>query len=384
MIYRGLSVLTGEPVEVEVHGAVIQSVTPFKMGEPLPYISPGFLDMQVNGFMGSDYSLEDLSEEHVKKIAYHLNRSGTTQHVPTIISSPRERIIRNLKVISKTIQNSEDIARSILGIHIEGPFISPADGPRGAHNAAYVRPPDLNEFKEWQEAAEGRITIVTLAPEWEGALKFIEAITSMGVMAAMGHTAAPPDRIRAAVEAGARLSTHLGNASHPVIPRLKNYLWEQLSEDRLMAGIICDGFHLPKSVVQVFARTKGPDRLILVSDAAYLGGLKPGLYQWNNVEVQVFDDGHLGLSGTESLAGAGHLLDWDIPRFMEFTGYSLGETISLCSRNPGRIQGAPDNYGRLEPDAPANLVIFDYEPGMDRLNIHKTIRGGQEVYLTVA
>jgi len=384
MIYRGLSVLTGEPVEVEVHGAVIQSVTPFKMEEPLPYISPGFLDMQVNGFMGSDYSLEDLSEEHVKKIVRHLNRSGTTQHVPTIISSPRERIIRNLKVISKAIQNSEDIARSILGIHIEGPFISPADGPRGAHNAAYARPPDLNEFKEWQEAAEGRITIVTLAPEWEGALKFIEAITSMGVKAAIGHTAAPPDRIRAAVEAGARLSTHLGNASHPVIPRLKNYLWEQLAEDRLMAGIICDGFHLPKSVVQVFARTKGPDRLILVSDAAYLGGLKPGLYQWNNVEVQVFEDGHLGLSGTESLAGAAHLLDWDIPRFMEFTSYTLGETIPLCTQNPGRIQGAPDNYGRLEPGAPANLVIFDYEPGMDRLNIHKTIRGGQEVYLTVA
>ena len=384
MIYRGLSVLAGEPVEVEVHGAVIQSVTPFKMEEPLPYISPGFLDMQVNGFMGGDYSLGDLSEEHVKKIVRHLNRSGTTQHVPTIISSPRERIIRNLKVISKTIQNSEDIARSILGIHIEGPFISPADGPRGAHNAAHVRPPDLNEFKEWQEAAEGRITIVTLAPEWEEALKFIETITSMGVKAAIGHTAAPPDRIRAAVEAGARLSTHLGNASYPVIPRLKNYLWEQLSEDRLMAGIICDGFHLPKSVVQVFARTKGPDRLILVSDAAYLGGLKPGLYQWNNVEVQVFEDGHLGLSGTESLAGAAHLLDWDIPRFMEFTRYTLGETISLCTQNPGRIQGAPDNYGRLEPGAPANLVIFDYEPGMDRLNIHKTIRGGQEVYLTVA
>ena len=384
MIYRGLSVLAGEPVEVEVHGAVIQSVTPFKMEEPLPYISPGFLDMQVNGFMGGDYSLEDLSEEHVKKIVHHLNCSGTTQHVPTIISSPRERIIRNLKVISKTIQNSEDIARSILGIHIEGPFISPADGPRGAHNAAYVRPPDLNEFKEWQEAAEGRITIVTLAPEWEEALKFIETITSMGVKAAMGHTAAPPDRIRAAVEAGARLSTHLGNASYPVIPRLKNYLWEQLAEDRLMAGIICDGFHLPKSVVQVFARTKGPDRLILVSDAAYLGGLKPGLYQWNNVEVQVFEDGHLGLSGTESLAGAAHLLDWDIPRFMEFTGYSLGETISLCSRNPGRIQDTSGNYGMLEPGAPANLVIFDYEPGMDRLNIHKTIRGGQEVYLTVA
>jgi len=380
MIYQGISVFSREPVDVEVQGEYIQRVTPLKTTEHLPYISPGFLDIQVNGYMGNDYSLEDLSEEQIAKIIFHLNRSGTTQHVPTIISTPHNRILRNLKVIAKAIQSSRNTACAISGIHIEGPFISPADGPRGAHNAAYVHPPDLNEFKQWQEAAEGRITTVTLAPEWEGALEFIQEITSMGVTAAIGHTAAPPDRIRAAVEAGARLSTHLGNASHPMIPRLRNYLWEQLAEDRLMAGIICDGFHLPKSVVQVFTRAKSLDRLILVSDAAYLGGLKPGLYQWNEVEVQVFDDGHLGLPGTESLAGAAHLLDWDIPRFVEFTGYSLGETIPLCSRNPGRIQGAPDNYGRLEPGAPANLVMFDYEPGMDRLKVLKTIRCGREGY----
>ncbi|OGP76897.1 MAG: hypothetical protein A2V86_10960 [Deltaproteobacteria bacterium RBG_16_49_23] len=380
MAYQGIFVLTGKPVQIEVQGASIRNVTPLKTNEHLPYISPGFLDMQVNGYMGNDYSLEDFSEDQIVKIISHLNRSGTTQHLPTIITSPMERILRNLRIISQAIRDSEDIAHAISGIHIEGPFISPADGPRGAHNAAYVRPPDLNEFKQWQEAAEGRIILVTLAPEWEGALEFIQEITSMGVIAAIGHTAASPDRIRAAVEAGASLSTHLGNASHPMIPRLKNYLWEQLAEDRLMAGIICDGFHLPKSVVQVFARAKGLDRLILVSDAAYLGGLKPGLYRWNEVDVRVLDDGHLGLPGTESLAGAAHLLDWDIPRFMEFTGYSLGETIPLCSRNPGRLLGAPGNYGTLEPGAPANLVMFDYEPGMDRLRVLKTIRWGREVH----
>ena len=380
MIYQGISVFTQQPLEVEIQGEYIQRVAALKTKDRLPYISPGFLDIQVNGYMGDDYSLEDLSEEQVAKIIFHLNRSGTTQHIPTIITSPQDRIVSNLKTIIQAIQHSKDIASAILGIHIEGPFISRADGPRGAHNAAYVRPPDLNEFKQWQEAAEGRITIVTLAPEWDGALKFIQEITSMGVTAAIGHTAAPPDRIRAAVDAGARLSTHLGNASHPMIPRLKNYLWEQLAEDRLMAGIICDGFHLPKSVVQVFTRAKGLDRLILVSDAAYLGGLKPGFYKWNDVKVQVFDDGHLGLAGTESLAGAAHLLDCDIPRFMEFTGYSLQETIPLCTHHPARIVKTPNNYGRLEPGAPANLVLFDYEPGMDRLKILKTIRCGKEVY----
>jgi N-acetylglucosamine-6-phosphate deacetylase len=384
MTYQGISVFSNQPLEVVVAGGSILKATPLITKHRLPYISPGFFDMQVNGYMGSDYSLEDLSEAQIAKIIFHLNRSGTTQHVPTVITSPRERMVRNLKTITRAIQHSKEIACAISGIHIEGPFISPADGSRGAHNAAYVRPPDLNEFKDWQEAAEGRITTVTLAPEWEGAIKFIQHITSLGVTAAIGHTAAPPDRIRAAVEAGARLSTHLGNASPAMIPRLKNHLWEQLAEDRLMAGIICDGFHLPKSTVQVFARAKGLDRLILVSDAAYLGGLKPGLYRWNDVEVQVFDDGHLGLPGTEALAGAAHLLDWDIPRFMEFTGNSLGEAISLCSRNPARIQGAPDNYGTLMPGAPANLVLFEYEQGMDRLNILKTVCCGQEVNISAS
>lgn len=378
--FQGISVFKNEPVEVEVQSEFILRVTPLKTKGRLPYLSPGFLDIQVNGYMGNDYSLEGLSQEHIAKLISHLNPSGTTQHVPTIITSPRDRIIRNLKIIMKAIQCSKDMADAIPGIHIEGPFISPMDGSRGVHNLAYVRPPDLNEFKQWQEAAEGRIKIVTLSPEWEEALEFIEAISTMGVIAAIGHTAATPDRIKAAVEAGAHLCTHLGNASLPMIPRLRNYFWEQLAEDRLMAGIICDGFHLPKSVVQVFARAKGLDHLILVSDAGSLGGFKPGLYRWNDVEVQVFDDGHLGLPGTEALAGAVHLLDWDIPRFMEFTGYRLGETIPLCNQNPARILRMSDNYGRLEPGAPANLVLFNYEPGMDRLKVIKTIRCGKEVY----
>ena len=206
----------------------------------------------------------------------------------------------------------------------------------------------------------------------------------MGVKAAIGHTAAPPDRIRAAVEEGACLSTHLGNAGDPLVLRLKNHLWEQLAEDRLTACMICDGFHLPKSAVQVFARAKGLDRLILVSDAAYPGGLEPGVYRWNDVDVQVFGDGHLGLPGSESHAGAAHLLDWDISRFMEFTGYSLQETIPLCTQNPARILSTPDNYGRLKPGAPANLVMFDYVPGMDRLKVLKTVRCGREVYSSLS
>ncbi len=199
-------------------------------------------------------------------------------------------------------------------------------------------------------------------------------------MVAIGHTAASAEEIERAVDAGARLSTHLGNGSHAMIPRLKNYIWEQLAEDKLTAGIITDGFHLPPSVVKVFARVKGLDRLILVSDIALLGGLKPGIYKWDALDVEVFPDGHLGQPGTTYLAGAGHLLNWDIAHFIRFTGHKLAETIRLCTVNPARFLKLGSLYGRLERGAPANLVLFEYEEGDDRLNIIKTVRYGQVVF----
>ena len=171
----------------------------------------------------------------------------------------------------------------------------------------------------------------------------------------------------------------LGNGSHPMIPRLRNYIWEQLAEDRLSAGIISDGFHLPPAVLRVFTRVKGLERLILVSDVAYLAGCEPGIHRRGNIDIQVFEDGHLGLPGTEILAGAGHLLDWDIPHFAEVTGLTLGEILPAVTTNPARLLGLDRGYGTLEPGAPANLVVFRWS-GERRLQILKTIRAGRLVY----
>jgi len=164
------------------------------------------------------------------------------------------------------------------------------------------------------------------------------------------------------------------------LPKLKNYIWEQLAADELFAGIICDGFHLPSSVVKVFARAKGLDRLILVSDVALLGGLSPGIYKWGNIDVEVFKDGHLALPGSGILAGAGHLLDWDIAHFIRFTGNDLAKTIPLCTINPAKVIEMPENYGRLEVGAPANLTLFYYQPDADRLQIFRTICRGKVIF----
>jgi len=382
MKVRGISVFTGKPIELEIDNGVISNINFLSEDEQnLPYISPGFFDIQVNGYKGSDYSLEDFSEEHIRNIIANLATSGTTQHIPTIVSSPQERILKNLEIISKAIDTLPDIKEAIPGIHIEGPFISPEEGPRGCHDPSFIRNPDFEEFRQWQEAAEGRIVMVTIAPEKEGSMEFIKKVTRTGVKIAIGHTGATPEIIREAIEAGAQFSTHLGNGSYLILPKVNNYIWEQLAADELFAGIICDGFHLPTSAVKVFTRAKGLDKLILVSDVALLGGLKPGVYKWGNMEVEVFKDSHLGLAGTGILAGAGHLLDWDIAHFIRFTGNNLAKTIPLCTTNPVKVIEMPHNYGKLEVGAPANLTLFHYQTGDDdRLQIVHTLCKGSVIF----
>lgn len=222
--------------------------------------------------------------------------------------------------------------------------------------------------------------MVTIAPEGEGSIDFIKKVIPTGVKIAIGHTGATPEIIKEAVKAGAQFSTHLGNGSYPILPKVNNYIWEQLAADELFAGIICDGFHLPSSAVKVFACAKGLERLILTSDAAFAGGLELGIYKWCSMEVEIFKDGHLGLAGCGILAGAGHLLDWDIAHFIRFTGNNLAATIPLCTINPAKVIKMPLHYGKLEVGAPANLTLFHYQIGDDRLRIIHTLCKGKVIY----
>lgn len=380
MTRTGRNTLTGDAVSIKVEAGRILSIAPSEAREALPWISPGFLDLQVNGYRGDDYSSPELEEEAIARLVDNLARSGTTHHVATIVTAPEETICKSLAAISRAVGKNAVIRDAVAGIHVEGPFISELDGPRGAHNRAFLRDPDFTEFKRWQDQAEGRIVYITVAPERKGALPFIERVVASGVAVAIGHTAAAKHEIRAAIAAGATLSTHLGNGSHAMLPRHRNYIWEQLAADELSSGVIPDGFHLTPAVVRVIARVKRPDRIYLVSDVAKYGGMEPGRYDWNGTAVEVFPDGHVGLAGTELLAGAGHLLDWGLAHFVKFSGLSLGESVGYCTSVPATILKFEPLFGRLEPGAPAHLVLFDYEPGDDRLRVIETIRAGNTVY----
>lgn len=381
---RGKSIFTGQGCSIQVsEGKIVSNdyVDDLSEDEQRVWISPGFFDIQVNGFLGSDYSLSDLSHDHIRSICASLATAGTTKHVPTIVTSPHSRIIRNLETMADAMDSYAEIRDAIPLFHIEGPYISPEDGPRGAHDPQYLRDPDLYEYQEWQAASRNRIGIVTLAPERRGAIKFIEHVAADGVLVSIGHSAADPETIVKAVEAGAKLSTHLGNGSHEFVQRLHNYLWQQLAEDRLFASIICDGYHLPKAVVNTFLRTKTLDRLILVSDAALLGGLEPGQRKWGDIDVEIHPDGHLSLVGTAFLAGAGHLLDWDIAHFIAYTGARLSDAIRLCTNNPALLLGLNDYCSmEMQRGSVADLCVFRFSKGDKKLTVEKTMRCGNVVW----
>ena len=320
-----------------------------------PWLGPGLVDLQVNGCAGLDLNTDHLEPDLVHGVSRHLTRSGVTSYLPTLVTGPDERIRRSLRVIA------ESRADGVAGIHLEGPFISPQDGPRGAHEKRYVQPPDWDLLRHWQEAAGGGIRLLTLSPEWPGALRFIESCVGAGIVVAIGHTAATEQQIRDAVKAGARLSTHLGNGSHPAMPRHTGYFWEQLGCDELHASVIADGAHLPLPVLKAILRTKG-ERAILISDAVALTSLQPGEYDVPvGGRVRLTDDGRLVLaSDPRMLAGSVRLLHEGVAHVVRSGLVRLAEAWAMASARPARMLGLPAGAS-LEAGAPADLVQFDWD-----------------------
>lgn len=372
-------VATGTACEVTIRDGQVVETVPIPDSPELPWLAPGFIDHQVNGFAGHDVNDEATSAESVKGLTAALWATGVTRYCPTIITNSEERIVQSLRAIAQACRESDQVDAAVAGIHVEGPFISPEDGPRGAHHPAYVRRPDWEEFLRWQEAAEGRIRIVTLSPEWPEAISFIERLVEQGVIASIGHTAATPEQIREAVKAGARLSTHLGNGSHLLLPRHPNYIWEQLARDELWAGLILDGFHLPPAVAKVMIRAKGLERVVLTTDAVAMAGLEPGFYQLNGVDVELTSYGKIEVVGGQGiLAGSALTMPIGIANAMRFADLSLSEAVSLATTQPAALLGLPDVS--VAPGNRADLTLFHVDDATGDVHIAATFLQGELVY----
>jgi N-acetylglucosamine-6-phosphate deacetylase len=323
------------------------------------WIAPALFDLQINGGSGIAFGSHDLSVDQVRQVVEQCRRHGVASLCPTLITGPFEALAHGFATLQRACESSADLARALPCFHLEGPYISPVDGPRGAHPSDQVRPPDWDEFLRLQEAAGGRIRLVTLAPETPGGLDFIEWLAAQGVVVAIGHTAAVPATIRAAVAAGARLSTHLGNGSHALLPRHENYLWEQLADDRLWASLITDGHHLPANVVRCIVRVKTPARLIVTCDASSLAGLPPGRYRAWDQDLEVHAGGKVVVTGTPFLAGSGAFTDHCLRFLLSLGEVSLAEALDMACARPRELLGLPP--ARIEPGNLADLILFEHD-----------------------
>jgi N-acetylglucosamine-6-phosphate deacetylase len=338
------------------------------------YIAPGLIDLQINGFSGVDFSDQDLTLEDLHKATEALCKVGVTTFLPTVITNSQQSLKKSLSILANALDN-EEIGMSIPGFHLEGPYISPVQGFRGAHLEKYIRQPDWDEFSELQKAANNRIRLITIAPEVNGAISFIRKCKEVEIVVALGHHNGSSEIIKKAVEAGASMATHLGNGCANMINRRENPLWPQLSDDRITASIIVDGFHLNLDQIQCFYKMKGLERTILVSDALDLAGLPPGEYTRHERLVVLSEV--VKFPAENVLAGAASPLSACVTNMMKFTNCSLENAVQMASTNPARLIGL-NNIGELKQGKRADLIFFTIEDG--KMLIHRTIVAGKIVY----
>jgi N-acetylglucosamine-6-phosphate deacetylase len=325
-----------------------------------------------------DFNSTPLDEEIVWRVTRALWREGVTTYYPTFITNGDEAIEGAVRTIARACSGDGLVESSVAGIHLEGPFISREDGPRGAHSKVYVRAPDWSQFARWQDAAEGNIKLLTLSPEWPGSTDFITKCVDEGVAVCIGHTAATPEQIREAVAAGARMSTHLGNGAHPMLPRHPNYIWEQLAQDALWASVIADGFHLPEAVLKVVLKVKG-FRAVLVSDAVSFSGMEPGEYDAHvGGRVVLTPQGKLHMADNpQLLAGSVQMLRQGVEHLAKSHLSSLSEAWEMASVRPASFMNLPQADG-LTAGAPADLVVFSRE--RDEIRVLQTYKRGCRVH----
>jgi N-acetylglucosamine-6-phosphate deacetylase len=263
--------------------------------------APGFFDLQVNGFAGVDFNDPATKPEAVASALAAMRRTGVTRCLPTLITSSFE----TFAACAANVLACGDAAAA--GLHMEGPYISPHDGPRGAHPRVHVCAASIDDFERRQDA--------------------------------IGHTAANSAEIEDAVAAGATMSTHLGNGCSAVLPRHPNVIWDQLANDGLVASLIVDGHHLPASVVRAMVRAKGIPRTILVTDAIAAAGSRPGRYRLGELDVELDATGRVAAPGASNLAGSALTMDRAVANVVQFTGLPLEDVLPMASTIPASYVG---------------------------------------------
>jgi N-acetylglucosamine-6-phosphate deacetylase len=319
---------------------------------PEATLVPAYIDIHVHGCAGHD--VMEATPEALGVIGGYLASRGVGAYFPTTVTSPRDETIRSLAGLAREIgRNTAHGGATPLGIHLEGPFLSHLK--RGVHTEALLEAPSIALFDRFWQAAEGRICLMTIAPELPGAIELIAHATALGVRCSMGHSDARVCEAEAGYVAGARSATHTFNAMRAIDHREPGLAAYVLDKRSLFAEIICDGIHVDPLMVRLFFRSKDEDRIILVTDGMSATGMPDGIYKLGDMEVEV-RDGRCTSDGT--LAGSVLTLDRGVQNLMEFTGASLKTAVAAASRNPSQLMGIDNGWGILESGRTANITVL--------------------------
>jgi len=365
LVLRGVLVGERAPSDVVLREGTVVAVKragkgKADVGSATSIIGTTLFDIQVNGYGGVNLQGGKVTPEDVLAITNLLAAKGVSHWIPTLVTGAQADMEHGCRMMAEAMQHPA-VKRAVPGMHLEGPYISPLDGPRGAHSPKHVRKPNIAEFDRCMKAADGKIAYVTIAPEVEGAVSFIKAVVKRGVVVSLGHHAGTPDDIAKAIDAGARLSTHLGNGMAAQINRHRNPLWPQLADDRLTASLIADLEHLPADVLKVFVRTKGPENVILTSDVVHIAGLKPGTYELGGMAVEMLPSGRVCLSGTELLAGSSLWLLQGLVNAVRVTDLTLEQAFACATTKPAKLFGLKHRFDVPKVGKKADLVVFDID-----------------------
>ena len=366
VIERGAVLIdAGRVAEVGPSGAVPRPADARVIDAAGQRLAPGFVELQFNGAFGSDFTDDPAS---IWRVAEKLPRYGVTSFLPTIITSPFEKIAAGRAVVTRRQPGHFRGARP-LGLHVEGPFLSSAK--KGAHNPRYLRPPDPGSVADWSPATG--IRLVTLAPELPGALEVIAALSSRGVLVSTGHSNATWTEAVAAFDAGARYGTHLFNAMSPLGHRDPGLPGALLTDPRPTVGFIADGIHTHRSVIKLAWQLLGARRMNLVTDAMAALGMPPGRHLLGDFEVIVDEKSARLADGT--LAGSILSLDQAVRNLIDVTGCTLAEALATVTTTPAQAINVDGERGRIAPGYVADLVLLSPD-----LRVKMTIAEGEVVY----
>ncbi|MBQ9741848.1 MAG: N-acetylglucosamine-6-phosphate deacetylase [Kiritimatiellae bacterium] len=299
-----------------------------------------WVDLQINGYGGVDFNAAGLTVEQVIAVTERLEQDGTAGYLPTFVTGDPEMVLANMRVLVEARRKSALCEKNILGVHLEGPFISSEPGAVGTHPTEWVRPPSLELFSKYQDASGGIVKLVTVAAEIPGMPEFVKSLSDSGVAVSLGHQmAATPEEVEPCIAAGAKAYTHLGNGIPNLIPRHNNVLFTALADERTTVMFIPDGHHLPDTVLKVFTRAVPMKRLVAVSDAQYPAGMPPGDYDVCGAKARLEPDGLLWNPARKCLVGATTPMGMMMDLLQERIGLTREECLMIGRDNPLALIG---------------------------------------------